>query len=193
MRKMQALVAAVGVGLSALALSLPLQAEQLGCAGYTVGHERYEQVVRRLAEEGVRFQEATEGLGCPQPFRLLIVTLPVKCEDLPLMAIGTGMLFAEDSGELVSVGLMFPYQPGFQKALLSGLRKQLSELVGDDIPEPVRHVDSESILTAAFRGDGIVVALEQPAQGSRGAPMSILTYMLPGYLEMSRQDMSACH
>jgi hypothetical protein len=195
MRSVRLRMARLGLavlGIAAWGAGQPARSEQPGCAGYMLGQEHYEQVVRRLTAEGARYQEAAEGLRCPQRFRLLIVTLPVKCEGLPLMAIGTGMMFAEDSGELVSVGLMFPYSPGFQRALLSGLRQQLTELLESDIPEPIRRADSQSTLTAAFSGDGLIVSLEQPARGSRGAPMSIVTYMLPAYVEMSRQDMSEC-
>lgn len=178
-----------------LVLAAPVRAEQLGCPGwgYTLGQHSYEDVVRHFAEDQTRFKETGEGLRCAERFRMLIVLAPVKCEALPLMAIGSGLIFAEETHKLVSVGLMFPYQPGFHAALLKGLRKDFTELTGADIPAGLDQAQTAGAeLTAVFRNDEVVVSLEQPSAGSRGAPMSTVMYMLPEYVVLSRQDMKQC-
>ena len=106
------------------------------------------------------------------------------------MAIGTVLIFSEDTRTLVSVGLLFPYQPGFHAALLKGLRHNFTELRPGDTP--VRMSAGDGVLTAAFRGDELLISLEQPAGDTRSAPMSTVMYVLPDYLEMSRQDMRLC-
>jgi hypothetical protein len=178
-----------------LMLGGPVQAAQLGCPGwgYTLGEHSYEQVVQHFGEEHTRFQESDEGLSCAERFRMLIVFAPIKCEALPLMAIGSGLIFAEDTRKLVSVGLMFPYQPGFHAALLKGLRKDFTELSGADIPAGLEQSETAGVqMTAVLRNEEVIVSLERPADGARGAPMSTVTYMLPRYVALARQDMKQC-
>jgi hypothetical protein len=171
-------------------LAVPAHVIQLGCPGYTLGQDSYDEIVGRFVADQTRFREAAEGWSCPAPFRLLIVFAPIQCEVLPLMAIGSGLIFSEDTHKLVSVGLLFPYQPGFHAALLKGLRRNFTEFGPEETP--VRMSAGDGVLTAGFRGHELLISLEQPAGGTRNAPMSTVTYVLPDYLEMSRQDMRLC-